>query len=52
MDDYLGFFGTKEEAVQARRQMELTLSFLGIKRNVKKSVWEPTQTLRHLGLMI
>jgi hypothetical protein len=52
MDDYLGFFGSKAEALQARQQMDLTLDFLGIKRNLKKSVWEPTQMLRHLGLSI
>ena len=52
MDDYLGFFSTRDKALQARQQMQLTLDFLGIKRNVKKSVWEPTQTIRHLGLVI
>jgi hypothetical protein len=29
-----------------------TLTALGLKRSIKKSVWEPTQQLQHLGLMV
>ena len=29
-----------------------TLTALGLKRSIKKSVWEPTQQLQHLGLLV
>jgi len=50
MDDYLTFFDSKQKAEQGREQMQLTLQYLGLQWNPKKSVWTPSQRLRHLGL--
>ena len=52
MDDYLAFFPSREEALRGRRQIELTLEYLGLSRNPKKGDWEPTQRLNHLGLTV
>jgi hypothetical protein len=32
--------------------IDVTLTALGLKRSIKKSVWELTQQLQHLGLMV
>eukprot|EP01050_Picozoa_sp_SAG11_P035107 SAG11_NODE_12709_length_689_cov_0.962712_1_plen_57_part_10 len=57
MDDYLVFFPSREAALRGRRQIELTLEYLGLSRNPKKGDWEPTQRLttsrsdsRHVAL--
>jgi hypothetical protein len=52
MDDYLGLFRTREEALLGAQQLQTTLSWLGLSANEKKCVWEPTQVLVHLGLVI
>ena len=49
MDDYLALFTSKEEAERGKEVIERVLDFLGLKRQPSKCVWEPTQTLYHLG---
>eukprot|EP01050_Picozoa_sp_SAG11_P016741 SAG11_NODE_2323_length_3523_cov_5.707652_2_plen_165_part_00 len=45
MDDFLFFFRTREE-------LQLTLDWLGLKRNPSKGDWEPTQQCVYLGLLV
>ena len=51
-DDFLFFFRSREDALRGREQIQLTLDYLGLKRNPKKGDWEPTQRCRHLGLLV
>ena len=50
MDDFLLLCDSLEEALEAREYVTAVLELLGLSRNVKKGVWEPTQALPHLGL--
>lgn len=52
MDDYLFIARNQEEALRVRMFVEGTLERLGLARNPKKGVWEPTQQLEHLGLTV
>jgi hypothetical protein len=53
MDDFLFMFATRELlARMGAAFMDATLTALGLKRSIKKSVWEPTQQLQHLGLLV
>ena len=52
MDDYLALFPSREEAQRGAIQMQTTLAWLGLEANPKKCVWEPTQQLVHLGLIV
>ena len=49
-DDYLCLVGNREAALLGRELIDRILDFLGLDRNPGKGVWEPTQTLRHLGI--
>jgi hypothetical protein len=51
MDDFLFLFATRELARMGAAFIDATLTTLGLKRSIKKSVWEPTQQLQHLGLL-
>ena len=52
MDDFLFLFATRELARMGAGFIDATLTALGLKRSIKKSVWEPTQQLQHLGLLV
>jgi hypothetical protein len=52
MDDFLFLFATRELARMGAAFIDATLTALGLKRSTKKSVWEPTQQLQHLGLLV
>jgi hypothetical protein len=52
MDDFLVLTKSYKEALRARKRVQQILDFLGLKRNPKKAVWDPTQRLVHLGLEI
>jgi len=52
MDDFLFLFATRELARMGAAFIDATLTALGLKRSIKKSVWEPTQRLQHLGLLV
>jgi len=52
MDDFLFLFATRELARMGAAFIDATLTALGLKRSIKKSVWEPTQQLQHLGLLV
>jgi hypothetical protein len=45
-------FPTRELARMGAGFIDATLTALGLKRSIKKSVWKPTQQLRHLGLLV
>jgi hypothetical protein len=49
MDDFLFLFATRELARMGAAFIDATLTALGLNRSIKKSVWEPTQRLQHLG---
>ena len=49
MDDYLALFPSREEALKGREVIVRVLDFLGLSRQPSKCVWEPTQTIYHLG---
>ena len=49
LDDYLALFESRSAALKGRQVIERVLDFLGLERQPKKCVWEPTQTLYHLG---
>jgi len=50
MDDFLILCATLPEALEARDYVAAVLELLGLSRNEKKGVWEPTHALQHLGL--
>ena len=49
MDDYLCLFSSQEEATRGKVMIDRVVDFLGLARQPRKCVWEPTQTLYHLG---
>lgn len=53
LDDFLALFRSREEAIRVRDQVILpTLARLGFLVEDSKSVWEPTQRLEMLGLIL
>jgi hypothetical protein len=52
MDDFLFLFATRELARMGAGFIDATLTSLSLKRIIKKSVWEPTQQLQHLGPLV
>jgi hypothetical protein len=52
MDDFLFLFATRELARMGAGFIDATLTALGLKRSIKKSVWEPTQQFQHLMLLV
>ena len=50
MDDFLILCDSLPEALEAREYITAVLELLGLSRNEKKGVWEPTHALQHLGL--
>jgi hypothetical protein len=52
MDNFLFLFATRELARMGAEFIDATLTALGLKRSIKKSVWEPRQQLQHLGLLV
>jgi len=50
MDDFLFLALDKARALILRDFVSDVLGILGLSRNEKKGVWEPTQALQHLGL--
>jgi hypothetical protein len=49
MDDYLCLFSSREAATRGKVLIDRVVDFLGLARQPGKCVWEPTQTLYHLG---
>jgi len=52
LDDWLFLAPSHSEALQTRALVESTFTSLGLLRNPTKGVWEPTQRLQHLGLLL
>jgi hypothetical protein len=52
LDDFLFLFASQQEAAAARPQIDQDLSSLGLQRSVGKGVWEPSQLLTHLGVVL
>jgi hypothetical protein len=52
VDDFLFVAPTLPAALALRDRVEALLSRLGLSRNTKKGVWEPTQSLEHLGMIV
>ena len=52
MDDFMVITKTRDEAYFQRDRVTRLLSRLGLSRNEKKGVWEPTQVAVHLGLEV
>jgi hypothetical protein len=52
MDDILFMAHLREAALYLRDRVEALLHRLGLQRNPKKGMWEPTQVRDHLGLTI
>lgn len=52
LDDFLFLFKSREEACHFRNVIDDDLVALGLKRSEKKSVWEPTQRIDHLGFTL
>lgn len=50
VDDFLILARSFEDALAARDYVDALLELLGLRRNPRKGVWEPTQHLQHLGL--
>ena len=50
MDDFLFLCSSLSEALEARAYVEAVLALLGLRRNAKKGIWEPSQVVEHLGL--
>lgn len=50
VDDFLFLSRSRTEALELRDYVDALLELLGLQRNVKKGVREPTQSLTHLGL--
>ena len=52
LDDYLLVARTREQLLEQMDFVQAAVESLGLTINVKKSHWEPTQQLKHLGLGI
>ena len=52
VDDFAFFFASRAQALEGREYISAVLQLLGLSRNEKKGVWEPTQMLEHLGMGI
>jgi hypothetical protein len=52
LDDFLLIAKTREALLRQMRFVEKAVELLGLTINVEKSVWTPTQDLKHLGLGI
>jgi hypothetical protein len=52
MDDFMFMAHSCEAALLLRDRVEALLHRLGLQRNPKKGVWEPTQVGDYLGLTI
>jgi hypothetical protein len=52
MDDFMFMAHSREAILLQRDRVEALLHRLGLHRNPKKGLWEPTQVGDHLGLTI
>jgi hypothetical protein len=52
MDDFMFMAHSREAALLLRDRVEAFLHRLGLQRNPKKGLWDPTQVGDHLGLTI
>jgi len=52
VDDFAFFFETKADCEEGKLYISAVLDLLGLSRNPKKGVWEPTQMMEHLGIGI
>jgi len=50
VDDFLVLSRSHQRALQERSYVSTVLDLLGLVRNATKGVWEPAQSLEHLGL--
>eukprot|EP00854_Cymbomonas_tetramitiformis_P019896 gene19895-biopygen20516 len=50
MEDFLALCVSKAKALHVREMVTKMVHHLGVERNEKKGVWEPTQLVEHLGL--
>jgi len=51
-DDFLFLFASRAAALRGRIQIERTCAWLGITLSPTKCIWEPTQQIEHLGLLV
>jgi hypothetical protein len=51
MDDFMFMAHSREASLLLRDRVEALLHRLGLRRNHKKGLWEPTQVADHLGLI-
>ncbi|KAK3287923.1 hypothetical protein CYMTET_4601 [Cymbomonas tetramitiformis] len=52
MDDSLVLVDSQREGLLGREKFQLVLHRLGLRRNEKKSQWDPVQVVEHLGLEV
>jgi hypothetical protein len=52
MEDFVFMAHSRDAPLLLRDRVEALLHRLGLKRNPKKGMWEPTQVGDHLSLMI
>jgi Reverse transcriptase (RNA-dependent DNA polymerase)/DNA N-6-adenine-methyltransferase (Dam) len=52
LDDFLFVCKTEEQAKAAAVWVRTTIEFLGLSAHPKKCVWDPSQSLQHLGITI
>jgi hypothetical protein len=52
MDDFMFMAHSRDAALLLRDRIEALLHRLGLQRNPKKGMWEPTQVVDHLGLTV
>jgi hypothetical protein len=52
LDDWLFLAATRSDALATRALVDHLFRILGLRRNPEKGVWDPTQRLQHLGLLV
>ena len=52
LDDFLFVFASREQAVAGAAWIKEVISFLGLSWHPTKCVWDPVQSVQHLGLTI
>ena len=52
LDDFLFVFSSREQALAGSVWVRDVLDFLGLSHHPRKCIWEPSQRLQHLGLVV